>query len=451
MPQITPYNPPDPARNLLLAEQIKGARQGREMQKQQMDLSITQAKAVALTDIMQTFAGIRDETKARAIANQKAKVYRQGGLLDPDFDINDIAMEYRGEKITQTDRPKVGGQGYELSGNSGDIVEYLGWVKESTLGGKGIDTDEEELKAAEYDISLKPIEWKAGTREEQLSFAEEEAEAKAKGKEKVEGTQVFKGRSSEIQYMNTLMGLKDKITSGAATKSEQDQYKLAEWQLTQPKVVVDPTTGQQTVMTPTLPPGFPSLRDKGIGEPPEQEEVANIVKFYPINEPGQIQKVEIPKYRASLDKIALMRNKLKQLRTMIENEWTKSVPTYIDPGKTREFKTTYNEVLMNYKEVLNLGVLNGPDLVIMERILQDPTSPVTTILGKDYILKSIDRVFNTLTDEENFWRSKLNMPTKKGASSGEYIAGKDYEWEDGRKLRYGGKDSKGENIWFKAD
>jgi hypothetical protein len=56
-------------------------------------------------------------------------------------------------------------------------------VKESTLGGEGIDTDEEELKAAEYDISLKPIEWKAGTREEKLSFAEEEARRKEEIKE----------------------------------------------------------------------------------------------------------------------------------------------------------------------------------------------------------------------------------------------------------------------------
>lgn len=215
------------------------------------------------------------------------------------------------------------------------------------------------------------------------------------------------------------MKLRPKVASGSATDEELNQYKLAEWQLTQPKIVMDPVTQQQMVMNPTLPQGFPSLlnpNQRTSGKPQTAQEQAQI-RLTPINDPAALQKADMKKYRDSLDQISLMRTRLKKLSDMVESKWDRSVPIYTDPGVTREFQTAYNDVLMNYKEVLNLGVLNGPDLEVMNRILQDPTRPATAAFGKDYIKKSYDLVLDNLTVEENYWRKKLGYEPVKNSEN----------------------------------
>lgn len=268
-------------------------------------------------------------------------------------------------------------------------------------------------KYQEYKRTVEP--YKPMTRGAQMADFEE----KERIKQSAESGGAFQGKGAEVQYLNTIMKLRPKVASGSATDEELNQYKLAEWQLTQPKIVMDPVTQQQMVMNPTLPQGFPSLlnpNQRTSGKPQTAQEQAQI-RLTPINDPAALQKADMKKYRDSLDQISLMRTRLKKLSDMVESKWDRSVPIYTDPGVTREFQTAYNDVLMNYKEVLNLGVLNGPDLEVMNRILQDPTRPATAAFGKDYIKKSYDLVLDNLTVEENYWRKKLGYEPVKNSEN----------------------------------
>lgn len=54
------------------------------------------------------------------------------------------------------------------------------------------------------------------------------------------------------------------------------------------------------------------------------------------------------------------------LRDMMDGGW---------PGKRKdELATAHRDLQMQMKELYNLGVLNGPDLMLMDQILLDPTS-----------------------------------------------------------------------------
>lgn len=56
-------------------------------------------------------------------------------------------------------------------------------------------------------------------------------------------------------------------------------------------------------------------------------------------------------------------------------------------------------MLLQAKEAYNLGVLNGPDLMIMEQIVQDPTSLKGLVIGGRAISRQadeLDRIMNTI-------------------------------------------------------
>lgn len=48
--------------------------------------------------------------------------------------------------------------------------------------------------------------------------------------------------------------------------------------------------------------------------------------------------------------------------------------TILPSAEKSELQTNYNNVLLQMKEAYNLGVLNGPDYMLMQKILSDPTS-----------------------------------------------------------------------------
>lgn len=57
----------------------------------------------------------------------------------------------------------------------------------------------------------------------------------------------------------------------------------------------------------------------------------------------------------------------------------------LNPKSRATMNTKYRNMLLQAKEAYNLGVLNGPDLQILESIVTNPTSFSGTVVGKDVI------------------------------------------------------------------
>lgn len=61
----------------------------------------------------------------------------------------------------------------------------------------------------------------------------------------------------------------------------------------------------------------------------------------------------------------------------------------------KEVSSTYTDLLLSAKEYFNLGVLNGPDLVIMRQIIPDPTTFAGTFQSTSSFIDNLDNQFKT--------------------------------------------------------
>lgn len=71
----------------------------------------------------------------------------------------------------------------------------------------------------------------------------------------------------------------------------------------------------------------------------------------------------------------------------------------LSPTARAGMQTKYRNMLLQAKEAYNLGVLNGPDLQILESIVTDPTSFKGTFVGKDVIdtqAKELSRIIQNM-------------------------------------------------------
>ena len=79
------------------------------------------------------------------------------------------------------------------------------------------------------------------------------------------------------------------------------------------------------------------------------------------------------------------------------------------PGVTRAGQETdYENLQLQMKELYNLGVLNGPDLALMRRIINEPSGWVTLLKAgigrtdpKKMILAQIKKLEGEITKREN--------------------------------------------------
>lgn len=84
-------------------------------------------------------------------------------------------------------------------------------------------------------------------------------------------------------------------------------------------------------------------------------------------------------------------NALNNYESLISNGGITSLPS----GKKQELKTAYQDILLQAKEAYNLGVLNGPDLQILESVIVDPTSLGSNFnpaVGEKGVLNNIKQV-----------------------------------------------------------
>ncbi len=241
------------------------------------------------------------------------------------------------------------------------------------------------------------------------------------GFEQVPGYSPLKPLSKKTGYqlkdknLQVINAIATKIKRGTSTPEELQTYKLAESDYTQPKRFTDPVTKESVLMQPSLPKGLPTFKPKeseAIKQPQGHEEpLLSTGEFTitPVSDPEKLTKSEIVTYRKTADSLYIMRDMLTALKDDIEANGlqTLNVRTIADR------KSKYADILMRYKEVLNLGVLNGPDIEQMQRIIKDPVTLGTYSLGKDWVIPGYDNVLESLERELN------NMYNKSGGVVGE--------------------------------
>jgi hypothetical protein len=69
-----------------------------------------------------------------------------------------------------------------------------------------------------------------------------------------------------------------------------------------------------------------------------------------------------------------------------------STVDFANPDKRAEMGNAYNNMMLQAKEAYNLGVLNGPDYEILQKVVRDPTNPTSLLFTN----KALDRQAETL-------------------------------------------------------
>ncbi|MCF6318380.1 MAG: hypothetical protein L3J83_03735, partial [Proteobacteria bacterium] len=96
-------------------------------------------------------------------------------------------------------------------------------------------------------------------------------------------------------------------------------------------------------------------------------------------------------------------NSINDLYKMIEKEGTETWGT-----DSKRMKTMYTDLLLQGKEAYNLGVLSGPDLKLMENLVNDPTSIASGL--NPFAGGNIRSQLETLAD-------KFNLPSPSGVDN----------------------------------
>jgi len=71
---------------------------------------------------------------------------------------------------------------------------------------------------------------------------------------------------------------------------------------------------------------------------------------------------------------------------------------FANPDKRAEMGNLYNNMMLQAKEAYNLGVLNGPDYDILQRIVKDPTNVGSLAFSNTALSKQADSLRKTSSD-----------------------------------------------------
>jgi hypothetical protein len=72
-----------------------------------------------------------------------------------------------------------------------------------------------------------------------------------------------------------------------------------------------------------------------------------------------------------------------------------STVDFANPDKRAEMGNAYNNMMLQAKEAYNLGVLNGPDYAILQKVVRDPTNPSSLLFTNKALDKQAENLRNT--------------------------------------------------------
>jgi hypothetical protein len=71
------------------------------------------------------------------------------------------------------------------------------------------------------------------------------------------------------------------------------------------------------------------------------------------------------------------------------------VKDFANPDKRAEMGNAYNNMMLQAKEAYNLGVLNGPDYDILQKVVRDPTNPSSLLFRNEALDKQAESLRST--------------------------------------------------------
>jgi hypothetical protein len=72
-----------------------------------------------------------------------------------------------------------------------------------------------------------------------------------------------------------------------------------------------------------------------------------------------------------------------------------STVDFANPDKRAEMGNAYNNMMLQAKEAYNLGVLNGPDYEILQKVVRDPTNPSSLLFTNKALDEQAENLRNT--------------------------------------------------------
>jgi hypothetical protein len=103
---------------------------------------------------------------------------------------------------------------------------------------------------------------------------------------------------------------------------------------------------------------------------------------------------------------------LNNLQNTFKETGTEMLPT----AKAATLQSQYRNLQLQLKELYNLGVLNGPDLGILENVLIDPTSAGASLLSNDRVKASFDEVQRFINNKESALLQSSGVRAREGNS-----------------------------------
>jgi hypothetical protein len=74
------------------------------------------------------------------------------------------------------------------------------------------------------------------------------------------------------------------------------------------------------------------------------------------------------------------------------------IKDFANPNKRAEMGNAYNNMMLQAKEAYNLGVLNGPDYDILQRVVKDPTNVTSLAFSNNALSKQADSLRTTASN-----------------------------------------------------
>lgn len=132
-------------------------------------------------------------------------------------------------------------------------------------------------------------------------------------------------------------------------------------------------------------------------------------------DPNRIAPGEGVKVRASNAQLDALEQSLK---SYIENlDKTSAFGRVVSRGaEVSKVETGHTDLLMQMKNLYELGVLNGPDYMLMTKIVEDPTSLMQLARGTDGLKAQTDTVKSIIARSRNINNAKLGLPASTTSS-----------------------------------
>jgi hypothetical protein len=214
----------------------------------------------------------------------------------------------------------------------------------------------------------------------------------------------FSGTRIQSQMYSRLETTAAKLDRGEKlTKSDERLYRAAHAYLSEPQETKN-LDGSITYNPPPDISMFPPLPGKTTAEVTGTG--SSTTPDIGITAPDKLSPADQAKFRTGTLKLDQVNSSIQNYISKLKEHGAQVIPS----GNKLTLQTAYRDLLLEMKELYNLGVLNGPDLMIMEQVMIDPTSIRASVYeafgGKEVFDGQIAQLEEKLNGAKDRWNAQ---------------------------------------------